>query len=217
RTISSAQKTDLDEAKIDVSWDLGLGTRDVGFDSRDVTMEQTRIQTQQTLGDWGINNPGDVPTDLIETYCQACLSEDFKPNAQGSSLISFRANAGDLYAQLSPMYANLGNAVSITNNEDNTVEEQIDAIYVQFSMDGELAGRPYDLLLGVRHEETDVTSTSLVVPTTAIVWKSDNDFSTVAASSGQIFVAEGEYDNTLPSIDFSVDLTDAFKARASYS
>lgn len=217
RTISSAQTTDLDEAKIDVSWELGLGTLNVGFDSRDVEMQQTRIQTQQTLGDWGITNPGDVPTNLIETYCQACLFEDFKPTAEGASLVSFRANAGDLYAALSPVYAGLGNAVQITNNENNIVEEQIDAFYVQFAMDGELGGRPYDLLLGLRHETTDVTSTSVVVPTTAIVWKSDNDFTSEAAASGSTFTATGEYDNNLPSIDFSLDLTDDLKARASYS
>jgi TonB-dependent receptor len=219
RTISSSQTTTLDEAKIDLTWEHDIGTLDFGFDTRSLEMKQFRTQTQQTLGDWGIGNPGEVPANLVEAYCLACLFDDFEPNASGAALVSFKGNAAELYGYFSPTYIGQGNAINLTNIEDNTVEEDISAFYVQYAREGDLGGVPYELLVGLRYETTDVTSTSLAVPVTAVVWQADNDFSVTRAPIDQgIYLTQtGEYSNTLPSIDVAFSPTEDIKLRGSIS
>lgn len=218
RTISSSQKTEVQEFRIDATWELDAGTLGFGLDNSSLEMRQQRTQTQQTWGNWGLDNPGEVPADMIEAYCLACLFEDFSPNASGAALVSFKGNGPALFDYFTDLYS--ANAVGITNQEDNLIEEDITAFYVQFGMEGELAGKPYDLVFGVRHEQTDITATSLVLPADAIIWQADNDFTVDGGERGEddrIQSRDGDYSNTLPSVDFSIDLTDDVKARASVS
>jgi TonB-dependent receptor len=131
--------------------------------------------------------------------------------------VSFKGNAGDLYAYFSPLYTDAGNAPFQTANDNNRVEEDVQSLYVQFGMDGKFGSVPYNLTVGVRNEQTDVTSTSVVVPPTAIVWASDNDFFVQTGTDSTSQSRDGSYSNTLPSLDFSVDVTDDVKLRASLS
>ncbi|WP_075185796.1 TonB-dependent receptor [Teredinibacter haidensis] len=217
RTIASGQTTSIDQFNLDGSLEFDFGTFDFGVDYRSLEMNQTRIQTQQTLGNWGIENPGDIPADLIETVCLSCAFSDIDTYATGHSLTAFRGDAGELYAALSPFYASRGNAVTENGNENNTVQEDSTALYVQFNHDGEIAGMTYNVLAGVRWETTDVTSSAQLVPSAEIIWQSDNDFTITTADIVEPLRQEGSYDNVLPSIDFSLDVSDDIKARASYS
>ena len=45
-------------------------------------------------------------------------------------------------------------------DDDNTIKEDVDAVYMQVAMRGELGKMPTNLLVGVRYEQTDVTSTA---------------------------------------------------------
>jgi TonB-dependent receptor len=217
RTISSAQVTEISEIRLEGSWELDFATLDFGGDLRTLEMNQARTQTQQDLGGWGIANPGDIPTDMVETFCLSCQFEDLDPRATGASQTAFRADALELYNALSPEYASRGNEVNTTNIEDNTVEEDIWAVYAQMTFEGEMFGNEWELLAGVRYEETDVTSTSLIVPAEAIIWQSDNDFTVRTSSDRSYLTQSGSYDNVLPSLDFSYNLTEDLKARASWS
>jgi TonB-dependent receptor len=228
RTITSSQEQGIDELRFDTGLDLEVGRLDAGIGLRDTEMTQLRTQTQQTLGDWGIGRVGDIPTNLIQTFCLTCLFEDFDPRASGGSLVNFRANAADLYRILSPQYAALGRPVNLTQQENNRVEEEITSAYVQFTWDGELGRFPVKLVTGVRFEDTDVTAVSLVPqPGTVrpgalpgLIWQADNDFTLVTAPPGgpvATVIQEASYSNVLPSVDFAVDLQDDVKLRFSVS
>jgi TonB-dependent receptor len=217
RTISSSQETELDGVRVDLTWEQELGTFDFGVESRTAEMSQFRTQTQQTWGNWGLDNPGEVPEDMIEAYCLACLFDDFSPNASGAALVSFKGDATRLFNHFTGLYS--ANPINLTQYEDNVVEEDITSFYVQFSQEGELGGVPYQLLAGLRYEQTDVTSTSYSVPVEAIIWQADNDFTVrnAAIDEGVYLTQKGDYSNTLPSIDLALNVTDDIKLRGSIS
>ena len=221
RTIASSQSHDIDEVRFDASWDFGGGSRlDVGVGYRTSSMTQERLQTQQTLGDWGISNVGDVEQyapGLMEAYCLTCLFQDFDPGATGASLVAFRGNAVDIYNALSPVYAGMGNAVSVTNQDFNQVDEDVLSFYAQLILEGELMGMPTNLVIGARYEETQVESTALVTVPESIVWASDNDFTINASATVQPVSQSGDYTNLLPSMDFSIELTEDVVGRVSFS
>lgn len=97
---------------------------------------------------------------------------------------------------------------------DRRVEEKSKSVYVQFSQDWEW-GKPMRAAVGLRYEETDVTSSALVPIPTGIAWAGNNEFA-VQFGDPDFTTLEGSYDYLLPSFDFSVDLTDNLVLRASY-
>lgn len=97
---------------------------------------------------------------------------------------------------------------------DRKVEEKSKSAYLQYSTGWEW-GRPMHATVGVRYEKTDVTSSALVPIATELQWVGDNEFHVVEGAPG-FTTLEGSYDYVLPSFDFSVDLTDTVKLRASY-
>ncbi|RKQ96552.1 TonB-dependent receptor [Maricaulis maris] len=221
RTIASSQEHDIDEFRLDAGWDLGNGSRfDAGIGYRSSTMVQQRSQTQQTLGDWGISNVGDVEqyaAGMLESYCLTCLFDSYDPMSSGDSLVAFRGNAVDIYNALSPVYAGMGNPVSATGEDFNQVDEEIWSAYAQVIMEGELMGRPASFVAGVRYEDTSVESTALVAVPEAIIWQSDNDFTIQLSNTVQPVSSTGSYDNVLPSLDFQIEIVDDVIARASFS
>ncbi|MBL8548803.1 MAG: TonB-dependent receptor [Hyphomonadaceae bacterium] len=216
RTAASSQEQDLDQIRIDAAWEFGgSGRLDFGVDYRKSQMHQRRVDTQQVLGDWGVNNPGDVQRfapGLVEQFCLSCLFSDF---SVGDASVAFRGNAVDLYRAFATAYASSPN--NVTNREDNKVDEEILAAYAQFSMEGQFLGRDARMVAGVRYENTETTSTSVITPTSLIVWSADNDFNSRTASTSSPVSEDGSYSNVLPAFDFSMDITDDIVGRVSWS
>ncbi|ADG11710.1 TonB-dependent receptor [Caulobacter segnis] len=222
RTWTNSQKHEVKEIRGDLTWDLDdNGSRfDAGFDYRTTKMVQASSSTQQDLGSWGISNPRDVQQyagNLVKAFCMACQFNEFDLQQSGAGLVSFRANAIDLYNAMSAPYVARGNAVGITGQARNQVDEDILAGYAQVTWKSELAGRPATLVTGVRYERTDVTSTSLIRTPSAIVWTADNDFRLDTASTYSPLSGKGKYNNLLPALDFSVDIRDDLIGRFSFS
>jgi len=222
RSSAQRQQQKVKEVRLDGHWDLDdNGSRfDFGADYRTSTMIQTSLNTQQDLGSWGISSPRDVQQyagNLVKQFCLACQFNSFHPNQSGAGLVSFRANAIDLYNALSAPYAAKGNAIGVTGQDNNRVKEDIASVYGQVTWKAELAGRPAELVTGVRYERTDVTSTSLVRTPSGIVWTADNDFTVETASTYQPISGKGKYNNLLPSMDFRIDLRDNLTGRFSFS
>jgi TonB-dependent receptor len=222
RTWTNSQQHEVKEIRGDLTWDLDdNGSRfDAGFNYRTSKMVQASSSTQQDLGSWGISNPRDVQQyagNLVKAFCMACQFNEFDLQQSGPGLVSFRANAIDLYNAMSAPYAALGNAVGITGQARNQVDEDILAGYAQVTWKSELAGRPATLVTGIRYERTDVTSTSLIRTPSAIVWTADNDFRLDTASTYSPLSGKGKYNNLLPALDFSVDIRDDLIGRFSFS
>mgnify|MGYP002775325387 CR=1 FL=1 len=217
RMATNSQTHKIDEAKVDFSYDLNGESRfDAGVDLIKSKMETTTGSTYQALGDWGIAHPGDVAQyapGLVQTYDLGNLFKDFNP---GQSNIAFRGNALDIYQALakSSLYNTTIPTAALTSN---TVQEDIKALYGQFTMKGDFLGRPATVVAGLRYEKTNVDASALQSLPVAIRWTADNDF-TVDSSSQIVSQAyKSDYDNWLPNLDISWNVRDDVIARASFS
>ncbi|WP_331347034.1 TonB-dependent receptor [Cellvibrio sp. UBA7661] len=106
------------------------------------------------------------------------------------------------------------NGIYTTNR---TIEEESKSAFTQFNSNFELGGLESNLVVGLRYEETDVTSSSLVNEPTILWWESDNDWSVVYAAEKTQQRKTGSYDYLLPNVDFDISPTDSLKLRFSYS
>jgi TonB-dependent receptor len=218
RTSIQKQAMDIDEFRLEGDWTFNEANKiSGGVDYRTTSMEQRRFVTAQVLGDWGGVRAGDIEGEApgaLEAYCLSCLYDHFSP---GDSTVAFRGNAADLYNGVSPYYLSQGHPIQTWNNDHNIVDEDITSIYAEYAWKGEVGGREAGLNVGLRYEETDVTAKTTQAVPTGISWNADNDFAQVFDGSTTDLHDDASYNNTLPNIDFHVEVLDNVVARASWS
>lgn len=214
RSNSSNMEHQVDEIDLRVVWDFDNSSLTVGGNYRDTEMDRWTRTTQQDLGSWGISNPGDLEQfapGLVDTYCLSCLFDDVNV---GQADTAFRADAAQLFPILQAAYPD--NAVNVSETSD-IVQEEITSLFAAFQMESEFLDRPARINLGIRYEETEVTSVTEQSVPSDILWTADNDFLVVQSGDKQDVSGSGSYDHLLPNVDFQVDVTDNIVARASYS
>lgn len=222
RTIANRQSNSIHQGRLDFVYDVADDLHlKFGGDFVDADENSQQVQTQQQLGDWGITQPGDVnmyAPGMVDTFCLSCQFDDYTPG--NAEVVPYLPNntAIDLNDIFAPLYAGQGNSVDVTANFNDSVQETIKAVYGQVDWKGEIGnGMPATLLLGVRYEDTIVSSTSLQPVPQAIVWQSDNDFKVVLSNTMMPVSQRSHYNNLLPSVDFSLEFMPNVIARASYS
>jgi len=98
-----------------------------------------------------------------------------------------------------------------------SVQEDTTALYVQTSWEFDIADYPVQLNVGVRYEETDVTSKVLQPVPTEVWWKGGSEWHTQYLTGENNFLTmTGEHDVFLPMIDIKVDITEDLVGRASW-
>lgn len=104
------------------------------------------------------------------------------------------------------------------SDTDQYTKEEMTAIYLQYNYDGEIGDMFYDVHLGVRYEETDVTATSAVPEyLNAPLWNGVSEVSLVGSGNIVYETKQASYDHILPSINFNLNVTDDVVLRAAYS
>ncbi len=103
-----------------------------------------------------------------------------------------------------------------TATNDRTINESALSLYGELILDGEVGDLPMQVVVGLRYEETDVESQSVQSIPIAKDWASDNDFTTRFGQTAAVKQTH-KYDYVLPNLDFSLDLNDNMKVRASLS
>ncbi len=211
------QVNKVDQIDLRADWALDDDTNiTVGANWRKQENETFEATYRQSQGGWGASNPGDVERlapGALELFNWDDAFNDFQITP---GLVGVRGNALDIWEAIEPHYTNLGNAVSLLQQNHDITEEETLSVYAQIDTAFELADRPVRFSAGLRYEQTDVTSFSQSAPTTSIIWDGDNDFIRVAGAGQDGFSIEGTYNNFLPNLDLSIDLTDELLARFSY-
>ena len=237
RTIT--QENEIDQFDLKADWDLDGNSRlVVGANFRAQDNLTDDLNHRQILGNWSGENPNDVETfapGVLSTYCVSCRFEDHTiggaavTGATNPIVYGVRGDAGAIFSALSPVYAAAdgfdgipGNAddartLGVTSDNVDRLEEDVFALYVQFSTEFDVADRNAHLNIGMRYEDTDLSSTTSSLPTERIDWQGNNDFATFASTSAEGSTIDVSYDNFLPNIDFAIDVTEDIVARASYS
>lgn len=240
------QATEVKEARIDGELSFENGKFQFGIDTRNVEMNQKTSDGYLEMGTWSVSDASQEQgmVDMLKSFNLSGLFSDF--NSGTAPTTAFRGNATQLglwamnngqiatgrdpttlVARAPRLYTNWSDA-SMTDgqlrydplmNNNNTVEEKIKAVYFNFATTGELGNMPTHTNIGVRYEDTDVTSTAqIVVPQfDAMVWLSNNDFRLDRNGSPTAFSEKASYNHFLPSLDFDIGLTDTLKGRFSYS
>jgi len=239
RRSTSEQKHTIDQFKLAGTWDNGGNiTVDLGVGMIDSEMRQFRLQEGNTLGGWGVAFTGDIEAiapGIVYEACTICEFKDFDFQANrevldalapaGASTIllgevSMRADARELWFAMDGWDLD-GNVFDANDPiqrglDDNNINEEITSAFISTTMQGDIGGKPMETVVGLRYEETEVFGSTVQDVPTAIRWDSDNDTTELFAGNEQTLSETYNYDNLLPSLDFSVDLTDEFKMRASF-
>ncbi len=99
---------------------------------------------------------------------------------------------------------------------DRRTQEDSVAAYFQINMATQLGTMPVDMRLGLRYEQTDVSSQALSPAYTQINWVAGNELNAVQGAP-DFTSLEGDYDLVLPNFDFRIDLSDDLVGRFSVS
>jgi TonB-dependent receptor len=236
RVWRTEQEAEVTQARIDGTLEFDDGRFQFGVDTRTVEMNRKDGFGEARLGDWGAGDAGGIPgmVSVLRPFSLTGLFDDF--NAGGAAPGAWRGSATSLaqwafasgadpitgrrYNQWNSSNTSTPNGVlaaDAANDNNNTIEEDVNAVYIQMALNGELGGMATHLLLGVRYEETDVTSTSQILIPSGLLWTANNDFSVSRSSTVQPVSEETDYSHVLPSLDFDIALTETVKGRLSYS
>ncbi|WP_075186772.1 TonB-dependent receptor [Teredinibacter haidensis] len=226
RVAYAAQTMDITQFKMDGTWEFDNGHFDFGFSRTEIDMLQQASNRQVGLGNWNVTYPGEFDEGTFSTFNFADQYDDY--DMDGSFQSGIRANSvADLCRQTEAMYGvggttdDQGWVCEIERNfsQDNRVGEDVTGLFFQVALEGELADRPFHVLAGLRYEETDLTSTSMLRRPEYRVWQGNNDFQVTHYAEGDKIpiTIDNSYSNMLPSFDFDIELLDNLVGRFSFS
>ena len=99
----------------------------------------------------------------------------------------------------------------------NGIEEDTTAIYLALDIATEISDMPFKANFGIRYEDTSVSSYSVENPVIGFNWITPLEMSKIRSPDSQSSTLTGDYTNTLPSINLSLEVTDKLVTRFSYS
>jgi len=210
----ASQKTDIDEFRIIGAYEFEEGSIEFGIESRSMESHSVQSLTRHTMGNWGVENPGELPEGFLTPVDFTSEINDFDKN--GAFNQGFTGSASQIGAWAAGQYGFdfVADGAAATNR---TIKEDITAAFFQLALTGELGGRPYNISAGLRLESTDVTSSANVALPNAVAWEGNNDFNVRFGEGMQDFSENADYDHALPSFDFDIEVIDNVVARFSFS
>lgn len=131
----------------------------------------------------------------------------------------YRNNAGDLEQtnRLGDCGTGFCASTDWGSETDRTTTEISNSAYAQYNFNSELNGMPYQINAGLRYEETEVESVSVVPAFDVAKWNSNNEVSVQGSGAREYLEETGSYSYLLPSLAFRMDVTEDVVARAAVS
>jgi TonB-dependent receptor len=206
---------DITQIRIDGTWEFEDGAIDFGVESREMDNHSVQSSTNQSMGDWGVNNPGEIPASMLDAIDFNDSLDDYTTTGWTQA---FRGDTVELANWAAPIYG-LDLARDTATGTNRRIQEDVTAAYVKASYAGEISDMPYNVSVGLRYEDTKSTSTANLAAPTAVRWVSNNDFTVDQglAENAALFSTSNSYSHFLPNIDFDIYLVENLKARASFS
>jgi TonB-dependent receptor len=207
----SDQLTDASQIRLDGDLEFDNGAVKFGIESRVQESTSRSSLKRDTMGNWGIENPGEIPE---EFFTPIDFRNEFDDYTTTLPHVGLRTNPVQLLNWAANKYG--FNAVYDSNFAVNrTIEEDIVALYSQVRYSLELSEMPVNILAGVRYETTDTTS----IAATVIRWEGNNDFRVINPADGEVnFLSyENDYNHLLPNLDLDIEFMDGVKGRLSFS
>ena len=217
---------DLEQTRLMGSYDFSdITSVDFGIELTEV--DNRFVSAVVERGTWGgISDPGFISSALVRTSMADSFGDISGGDDARRQSESFTASLEDIAAlaeQLPvPADQNVGDCgtpycASTDWDTDKRTTEETRAVYAQLNHATEFDGMPLNVRMGVRYEETDVTSAALAPTYTDVYWEGGNEFYLVKGSESTFDDYEGHYSLFLPNLDLDLDISDTVKARASVS
>ncbi|WP_232280858.1 TonB-dependent receptor [Novosphingobium nitrogenifigens] len=227
------QRTSINEAKLETEWrnssDSGLHAIKVG------------VNYKQTKTAFTVYNSGNISNGYYDPRLDGALPSSLFTKVSSSTLLNGMSGGGSgilvpyFYSfnpfAVSQALAGLPNyngtgpapaypsgyGYGATPATDNLIKERTFSAYLQMQFDTEFNGMRFKAQAGVRYEHTSVTSASLQNTPVSVTWNNPTEFQTQFLPGSQTYTAGSSYNNFLPAIDASLQITRRLTARASYS
>jgi TonB-dependent receptor len=225
----NSQRNSVDEIKFETEWknrgDSGLRAIKVGVDYKN-TQSHFVVQNSGNVSN-GYYDPrldGKLSSSLFTKVNSSTLLNGL--SGGGSSILvpyfySFDAIAVQKALAGLPNYNGTGPAPTYpypyVPATDNLIKERTFSGFAQMQFDTEFNGMRFKAQAGVRYEHTSVTSASLQNTPVSVTWNNPTEFQTQFLPGSQIHTAGSSYNDFLPAIDASLQITPKLIARASYS
>lgn len=208
------QETEIDQVRLSGLYEFDEGSIEFGIEARSMESHALQSDTRHTMGNWGVENPGELPEDFLTPVNIPSLIDDYSTSGVYGEGVTGSASQIGAWAAGTYGFDFLAHDSYSTNRK---IKEDVTALFFQFELAGELGGMPYNLSAGLRYASTDVESTDNIALPTAVVWEGNNDFNVQNGGSMENFSGSADYDHLLPSFDFDIEVIDNVKARFSYS
>jgi len=206
---------DITQIRIDGTWEFEDGAIDFGIESREMDNHSAQSDQNQSMGDWGVSNPGELPAGMVDAIDFNDSLDDYKTAGWTQA---FRGDTIALANWASGVYdLDLGRNTSL--GTDRRIQEDVTSAYVKASYSGYVADMPYNVSIGLRYEDTKSTSTANIADPIRVRWVSNNDFEVDQGdfADAKMRSESNSYSHLLPNIDFDIDIVENVKARASFS
>lgn len=224
----------IEQSRLGGTWDFDAGfveSVDFGVQLTEVDNRSAGSVVQRDA--WGgVTQPGAIadlltPASAADAFDQVPGGNDGRRQAD-----FFTFDMGQLVARTEMLMASgaattfqladmgdcgTGLCTSSRFTSDRRTTEETTAAYFQVNFATEFGVMPVDMRLGLRYEQTDVSSQALSPTYTGINWVAGNELSAVQADQPDFTSLMGDYDVVLPSFDFKIDATEDVVARFSYS
>jgi TonB-dependent receptor len=232
---NSWAKMDIEQSQVEVKYEFSENTSiDFGVSITDVSNFESGSIVQRNS--WGKSQASAYGA-IADLLTPASLAGQFDQFDQGTLVtnnfflfdMEEVAKRGEFLQSLSssnPLYlatalaggdCGTGFCADSDPGFGNRFLEESQAAYINLSHSGEMFDKPYNVNVGVRYEQTDVTSSAESLDYVAINWSSANEFVAQEADTLVPSGLTGDYDVFLPSFDFDIELTDDIKLRGAYS
>ena len=216
-------KMGIDQTRLDGHYDFDVGvieSIDFGIQLTEVNNRSAGSVVQRDA--WGgVTQPGAI-ADLL-TPDSAADAFDQIPGGDDSRRQTefYRFDMAELVARTEALMASgdatvfqltdmgdcgTGLCTSSRFTSDRRTVEESAALHAQANLGWTWGTMPAGLRLGLRYEDTDVSSEALSPAYTAINWVAGNELNAIQADP-EFTQLSGSYDLLLPSIDFRLDLT----------
>ena len=233
---NEASTMDLSQAKIAGSFEFTDETS-IDFGVQTTEVDNRSVTAVVQLDNWGgIGDPGDISDIVVRSSIQNQFDElsghnhpDLQREFFTASLADLQAAGEAYYVASGAEYAETGDCgtgycASTDWTEDLRTTEETTALYFQFNWSGQFGDIPANFHMGLRYEETDVASAALNTTYDGSSWVgAGNELNITEALDAEGNVIQsftdvpGDYDVTLPNLDFDIEPWEDHVLRASFS
>ncbi len=212
----------IDEVRLDATWrnasDSGLKSIKVGADYK--VFETHALSYNSGNFAYGYYNPADLGLMKASTFTKVdtcTLLEDF--SGGGCDIAIPYIYTYDLAQGVADVQGTYPHTFAFPTDptSDHKIREETKALYFVANFDTDFNGMRFRALAGLRYEQTDVTANSLEQKPVSVEWVNPTEFFTRYAADPVFSDIQKSYNEFLPSLDTSLQITDKLLARASYS